>query len=179
MLSYMKSRAEIYSSLDTAGMAYASIGDIVVDPKLTMAVDRIITAEEAKILREETKLDDLRNALVSWPYVAPPESSLVLKEGELWREAGVKKRWKKSFVVITHDQFIHVLSGAEENSEILTSFNLKNAAVKELIHMDEPLIEITEGKPPGVFSFLYSAKKLLFRFDNDEIKSDWINYFKT
>jgi len=58
-----------------------------------------------------------------------------MKEGELWKETGVKKRWKKSFVVITHDHFIHVLSGAEENSEILTSFNLQKAAVKEVIHM--------------------------------------------
>lgn len=43
MLSYMKSRAEIYSSLDTAGMAYASIGDIVIDPRQTLAPDKVIT----------------------------------------------------------------------------------------------------------------------------------------
>ena len=102
----------------------------------------------------------------------------MVKEGELWREAGVKKRWKKSFVVVTHDNFIHVLSSAEENSEILTSFCLKNAAVKEMILMEEPLIEITEAKPSGVFSFLYSAKKLLFRFDDDVKKQEWIRIFR-
>jgi hypothetical protein len=32
MLSYMKSRSEIYSSLSTAGLAYDSIGDILIDP---------------------------------------------------------------------------------------------------------------------------------------------------
>lgn len=178
MLSYMKSRSEIYSSLDTAGVAYASIGDIVIDPKITLATDKIIIAEEARILREETKMEDLRQALVSWPFQPPPESSLVMKEGELWRETGVKKRWKKSFVVITHDFFIHVLQGSEESSEILTSFTLKNAAVKEMIHMEEPLVEITEAKPSGMMSFLYSAKKLLFRFDDEEMKQDWIKYFR-
>jgi hypothetical protein len=44
--------------------------------------------------------------------------------------------------------------------------------------MEEPLIEITEAKPPGLFNFLYSAKKVLFRFADEENKKDWMKYLR-
>jgi hypothetical protein len=81
--------------------------------------------------------------------------------------------------VVTHDSFIHVLGGPEEAGELLVAFNLKDASVKEMTRMEEPLVEITEAKPPGLFNFLYSSKKVLFRFDDDESKKEWMPYFKT
>ncbi len=47
MLSYMKSRSELYSSLSTAGEAYDSIGEILIDPLAQLATEKVITAEEA------------------------------------------------------------------------------------------------------------------------------------
>jgi len=113
MLTYMKARSEIFSALSSAETATESLSMVEVD-KDQLTPEKVLTKEEQGILLKETGLSDYKKAIQSWKFPSAPETSLILIEGELWRESGSRKRWKKCLVVVTRDRFLHVLSGREE-----------------------------------------------------------------
>ena len=72
---------------------------------------------------------------------------------------------------------MHVLSSKEDTAIILKSISLKDAKVIEQYLMEEPLVEIRQAKSAGLFKFLAKTKKIKLRFDDEDAKREWINYF--
>lgn len=43
--------------------------------------------------------------------------------------------------------------------------------------MEEPIVEIRQAKSAGLFKFLSKTKRIKLRFDDEDAKKEWINYF--
>ena len=79
--------------------------------------------------------------------------------------------------MITHDAFMHVLTSKDDTANLLKSITLKDAKVLEQYHMEEPIVEIRQAKSAGLFKFLSKTKRIKLRFDDEDAKKEWINYF--
>lgn len=80
--------------------------------------------------------------------------------------------------MITRDKFLHVLSGREECADLIATFNIKESVLKEYNPADEPLIEISECKTSGFFRLFSSPKKETFKFNDEEMKREWMMHFR-
>jgi hypothetical protein len=78
-------------------------------------------------------------------FPSVPQTSLILLEGELWRQTS-SQRWKKVLVVLTRDKFLHILSGREECADLMASFALKRTTVTEYTQMEELMVDFVEHK---------------------------------
>lgn len=70
-----------------------------------------------------------------------------------------------------------MLGSQEENSELITTFTLTNANIKEIKKEGALIVEVEEFKPRGVFTFLYTSKKILFKFNDEATKEEWKTSF--
>ena len=175
LMQYMKSRMALFSNLTSACEAYDIVGEYV---PATNSVDpeKLLTNEERRILAMETGVDDVRTALTSWTLSPPPSSSLIQKEGEITYES-FENEWTKSWIVVTRDNYIHMVTGKEETSELATTLNLTNANMKETYQNESYMLELEEYKASGVFSFLSSSKKIKLKFESDEERFEWRDSF--
>lgn len=175
LMQYMKSRMALFSNLTSACEAYDIVGEYVPATN-SLNPEKILTDEERKILEQETGVAEVRSALTSWLLTPTPSSSLIKKEGELEFES-FENEWAQAWVVITRDSFIHMLGGPEETSELSMTFNLKNGESKVSDNEGRYFLELTEEKSGGLFTFLSSAKKIVFRFGSDAKREEWKDAF--
>ena len=90
----------------------------------------------------------------NWRIPPQPKSNLVMLASDLHRKTGKEKSWKRRFVVVTRDHFLHFFHNRDENSEPIASINLSKSTVKAQVSKKEDIIEI--GPKMSSFAKLFS-----------------------
>ena len=80
---------------------------------------------------------------------------------ELHRKTGKEQSWKRRFVVVTRDHFLHFLSSQDENAEVIGSINLSKSTVKAQVSKKEDIIEIGAKKSGLAKLFSKDVKEYL------------------
>jgi hypothetical protein len=140
MLAYMKARADIFSALSSAEDAIGELNGVKADPDC-LSPAKVIKPDESAMLVQETGLNDLKQAILTWPFPPAPDTTLLLWQGELWWRKTPSK-WKRVLAVITQDAFLHVLRGREEAADLLCSFPLRSSVITPYAQMEEYIVEI-------------------------------------
>ena len=160
IMTYMTARIQIHDSLGTLHESIETL-KVVDHSQHLLPQDEFINQEEVKLAQQQTGEEEVQKALQNWKIPSQPKSNLVMLASELHRKTGKEKSWKRRFVVVTRDHFLHFFPNREENAELLGSINLSKSVVKAQVTKKEDIIEISPKKSGFAKLFSKDVKEFL------------------